>query len=197
MSATVRRRVVLAVAAVVLVGIGALGGVLLTPRSEPGGHPVDIGFSQDMIVHHQQAVDMAELLRGRASPQISSIAAGIAANQRKEIGLFQGWLSLWNAPQVPTGHSHGDGAPMPGMVSIPDLHRLEDASGTDLDILFLQLMVRHHQGGARMADAAARTAHQQQVRDLAKVISADQQREIATMTGILASLGSVPLPAPQ
>ncbi|WP_168211457.1 DUF305 domain-containing protein [Actinosynnema sp. ALI-1.44] len=182
----------------VLVGIGALGGVLLTSRPDPGGHPADIAFSQDMIVHHQQAVDMAELVRGRASPQVAAIAAGIAAAQRKEIGLFQGWLSLWNAPMVATGEGHAghSGAPMPGLASIPDLHRLEDATGDDLDIWFLQLMVRHHQGGVRMADAAARTAHRQQVRDVAKVVAADQQREIATMTGLLTSLGRSPLPAP-
>nr|WP_198151571.1 DUF305 domain-containing protein [Kibdelosporangium sp. MJ126-NF4]CEL16545.1 putative lipoprotein [Kibdelosporangium sp. MJ126-NF4]CTQ90498.1 putative lipoprotein [Kibdelosporangium sp. MJ126-NF4] len=193
-----RRRVFLAISAVVLVGIGVVGGVLLTPAPELEGHPVDVAFSQDMIVHHQQAVDMAELVRDRAAPQVAAIAVGIAAGQRKEIGLFQGWLSLWNAPQVTSGghHDHG-GAPMPGMASIPDLHRLADATGNDLDIWFLQLMVRHHQGGARMAESAAQTAHQPQVRAMAKVIAADQQREIATMTGLLTSLGHAPLPAAQ
>ncbi|RJQ79999.1 DUF305 domain-containing protein [Pseudonocardiaceae bacterium YIM PH 21723] len=191
------RILALAASAVMLLGLGVLGGLALGPDREPVGGPVDIGFSQDMIEHHQQAVDMAEAARGRATPQVSAIAAGIAGTQLKEIGTMQGWLTLWRAPLVGGGQpmawmheDHGSGdAPMPGMVSVPELQQLREATGADLDRRFLELMIRHHRGGAQMAGYAARHAETEVVRSTAAVIAADQLKEIATMNALLAGVG--------
>ncbi|HEX2314172.1 MAG TPA: DUF305 domain-containing protein [Thermomonospora sp.] len=171
---------------------------------------VDVGFSQDMIVHHQQAVTMAQTVRGRVSPPVARLALAIELNQLREIGQMQGWLALWNAPQVPSGppmtwmsdghQGHGSRRaaddPMPGLASQPELDRLAEAKGKDLDAWFLQLMIRHHQGGLAMTTAAARTATHPQVRALATLMTTEQHKEIATMTGLLAALGERPLPAP-
>ena len=169
------------------------------------GGAADIGFSQDMIVHHQQAVTMAQAVLGRAGPGVTQMASAIELNQLKEIGEMQGWLSLWNAPQTPSGppmawmtsgHHHPGTAAMPGMASQEEIDQLGRATGKDLDVRFLQLMIRHHEGGVIMTTAAARTAANPQVRGLAALMTADQSQEIATMTGLLAALGHQPLPAP-
>jgi uncharacterized protein (DUF305 family) len=220
-------------AAVGFMVLGA-GSVMLLPDdppapaaarvAAPGG--VDVGFSQDMIVHHQQAVTMAQAVRGRTGPSVAQLASAIELNQIKEIGQMQGWLSLWNAPQVPsgppmawmaadgpgrpgpaghgtaghgghraTGHGTTGGA-MPGMASQQELDALGRAEGRDLDARFLQLMIRHHEGGLVMAAAAARDAAHPQVRGLATLMAAEQRKEIGVMSGLLAALGRRPLPSP-
>lgn len=177
------------------------------PAAASSQHRVDIGFSQDMVAHHQQAVDMAHMVRDRVSPPVAQFASSIEMNQLKEIGQMQGWLALWNAPQVASGppmawmtghHGHGTPAdrPMPGMASLDDLEQLGARSGKDLDVWFLQLMIRHHQGGLTMTGAAARDAAHAQVRGLALVMTAEQHKEIGVMAGLLAGLGHRPLPAP-
>ncbi|GAA2738364.1 DUF305 domain-containing protein [Actinocorallia aurantiaca] len=195
-----------AVATLLLSGLGSSPG---TARTSPAG-AVDIGFSQDMIVHHQQAVTMAQTVRGRVGPSVSQLAGTIELNQLKEIGGLQGWLTLWDAPMVssdppmawmdPKDHDHGGARTatrdvMPGMASLDELERLGEAEGEDLEVWFLQLMIRHHQGGLAMTTAAARRATLPQVRDLALLMSVAQRKETALMTGLLTSLGGRPLPA--
>ncbi len=180
-----------------------IGAVLTLLLSGTGSTPlatrtasastVDIGFCQDMIVHHQQAVTMAQAVQGRVSPSVSQLAISIELNQIKEIGQMQGWLSLWNAAQVPSGppmtwmatHHHV----MPGTASQREVERLGEVHGKDLDIWFLKLMIRHHQGGLLMATAAVRDASIPQVRGLATLMATEQREENAVMTGLLSALG--------
>ncbi|MBG0831340.1 DUF305 domain-containing protein [Planomonospora sp. ID67723] len=194
--------------AIAFMMIGA-GAVTLLPDDGPSPDPpraaaagaVDIGFSQDMVAHHQQAVTMAQAVRGRTSPPVARLAIAIELNQIKEIGQMQGWLALWNAPQVPSGppmtwmstshHGHtrrADGV-MPGMASQQEIDRLGEANDRDVEMWFLRLMIRHHEGGLTMATAAARHAEHPQVRALATLMIAEQRKEISVMAGLLAALG--------
>ncbi|MBE1535609.1 DUF305 domain-containing protein [Actinomadura algeriensis] len=204
--------------AVAFMVIGAVAAILLLgagrspdPARLPAAAASDIGFSQDMIVHHQQAVTMVQAAGGRLSPPVAQLATGIEINQLKEIGQMQGWLSLWKAPQVPSGppmtwmtahHGHdgrtaGSGdAPMPGMASVREIQRLGELNGAEADTWFLKLMIRHHEGGLIMSTAAARQSTLQQVRSLATLMTTAQRREIATMLGLLSALGHKPLPSP-
>ncbi|HET9254633.1 MAG TPA: DUF305 domain-containing protein [Pseudonocardiaceae bacterium] len=214
-------RVVLASIAViaVLFAGGALS-LLVRGASEPEGGTVDVGFAQDMSVHHRQAVLMAELAREQStSPEIRLLAFDIETNQLEQIGQMQGWLSLWNAPALPSGrfmtwmpgesmpgmsgmaHSGESGtagvAMMPGMASPADLDQLREAKGAQFDVLFLQLMLRHHQGGAPMAHYTAQHGEIAQVRNLADKMATSQGAESETMTQMLAQRGAQPLPPPR
>ncbi|SEG88156.1 Uncharacterized conserved protein, DUF305 family [Thermomonospora echinospora] len=203
-----------------LMVIGAVAAMLLLGAGRaadrapiPAAGPVDVGFSQDMIAHHQQAVTMAQTVRGRVSPPVAQLASSIELNQTREIGQLQGWLMLWNAPQVPSGppmtwmaadraghsgHRRATDADvvMPGMASQQEVNRLGELTGEDADAWFLQLMIRHHQGGLAMTTAAARDATSPQVRALATLMTTEQHKEVATMAGLLDALGRRPLPAP-
>ena len=187
--------------------------------AQPEGGTVDVGFAQDMSVHHRQAVLMAGLARDRSTdPTIRLLAFDIETNQLQQIGQMQGWLSLWNAAALPTGRymtwmpnsdsmtgmvgmARGDGsagmATMPGMASPADLDQLRAASGTQFDVLFLQLMLRHHQGGAPMAQYAAQHGEMAQVRNLAEKMVISQGAESDYMTQLLAQRGAQPLPPPR
>lgn len=210
------RPVLAVVAAVGLLLLGAAGGLLLggAPGSGAPATPelgsVDVGFAQDMTVHHEQAVTMASWERDHTSdPYVHQIAADIAATQTSQIGRMQGWLELWGAPALPPGgshmawmaepsHDHGAMAAgvarMPGMASDDELAALRAATGPQLDVLFLQLMLRHHQGGAGMLEYAAEHAAVPQVRNLAAQMLRSQNTESDYMRQLLAERGGQPLP---
>lgn len=189
---------VAAVAALIL-GL-VLGALLLGGESEPQDQSPEAGFARDMSVHHAQAVQMAFIIRDQTDdPGIRTMAYDIINTQRAQIGMFSGWLQQWDLPQTSvrppmewTDHGHSDSMmqsydQMPGMASDADMQRLEEASGVDAEILFLELMIEHHKGGVEMAEAVLPLSDRPEVRYLADTIVAGQQAEIATMEDMLAA----------
>jgi uncharacterized protein (DUF305 family) len=198
------RRVALPIAAALALFAVATGVFLAVSddREATTGAPtdVDIGFAQDMIVHHQQAIVMAAYARERtASDEVRALAATIDAAQQREIGQMTGWLQSWGEPiqsdRLPmawmadgsgSGHSHHEEAgSMPGMASPAEMDRLVNLTGARLDAQFLRLMTRHHEGGLPMAKEAARRAGTSYVRATARTMVSDQQREIDLMRMLL------------
>lgn len=193
-----------------ILGRSATGGVAV-----PAADSVDVGFAQDMSVHHEQAVEMAAWERDHTTdPRLEQLAFDIESTQTAQIGRMQGWLESWDAAALPSGgymrwmageagHSHGTvvaGAPatgkvarMPGMASQDELKRLRASTGPALDVLFLQLMLRHHEGGADMMRYAAEHAEQDEVRNLASRMLASQNGESAYLRQLLAERGAQPL----
>ncbi|WHT23374.1 DUF305 domain-containing protein [Crossiella sp. CA-258035] len=212
-------RIGLGVALLLAVALLVGAGVLL---SRPGGasvpvpaaDSVDVGFAQDMSVHHQQAAEMAAIARQRSPEEtVRQLAFDIETSQLTQIGRMSGWLSLWNQPELPpgslmrwmaSGAGHGQHGTsnatgttrMPGMATAEELRRLRSATGREFDVLFLQLMIRHHQGGAPMLEEGAERAGTAQVRNLAQQMLTSQTAEVETMVKMLATRGGQPLPAP-
>ncbi|HEU0196765.1 MAG TPA: DUF305 domain-containing protein [Nevskiaceae bacterium] len=194
-------------------------GAVHRTAANPHPNAADIGFCQDMILHHKQAVLMAMLALDRATPTVRTLAKSILSSQSREIGVMGGWLALWGAPQgsaapmvwmsaaparegmhrppPATASSHTEVLRMPGMATGLQLGQLQRDSSRAFDILFMQLMIRHHQGGIAMARAAMRRAATRVVRHAARAMVFEQAREIALMTGMLRADGAQPLPAPQ
>jgi uncharacterized protein (DUF305 family) len=216
-----RRVIVLAVATLVVLAVGAAIGMLITlarvdATSAPGPDSIDAGFSQDMQVHHLQAVTMAGVARNRSTDtEVQVLAFDIESTQLGQSSEMAGWLTVWGLPELPdagrghmawmagSGHAHGNAtttaggvARMPGMASTEELNRLKSLSGKELDVYFLQLMLRHHQGALPMAQYAADRAGVGYVKDLARKIVSGQQAEVNLMTDMLARRGAVPLPPP-
>jgi uncharacterized protein (DUF305 family) len=209
-------RPALAVAAVIgLLLLGAAGGLLIRmPGSADSQVPtpgsVDVGFAQDMTVHHQQAVEMASWERDHTTdPVLAQLSSDIEATQTGQIGTMQGWLELWNAAPLPIGghmawmttpsHDHsatptGGVATMPGMASGAEMAALRAATGRQLDVMFLQLMLRHHLGGVSMLQYGAGHAAVPQVRNLASQMLRSQTAETDYLRQLLAGRGGQPLP---
>ena len=82
---------------------------------------------------------------------------------------------------------------MPGMASDPELTKLNTVTGKDFDILFCQLMIRHHLGGIHMADDVLKLTHDSDVVTLAQAMKAGQQTEITIFENLLTSMGGKPL----
>jgi uncharacterized protein (DUF305 family) len=159
-----------------------------------GGTDVDAGFARDMGVHHAQAVEMAELVNGRTTdPEVGVMARDIALTQQYQIGEMRGWLDAWGLPPTSTDEPMawmGMSGPMPGLASDEELAALRDATGAEVDRLFVELMIRHHQGGVSMAEAARDHAEAPYVRQLASSIVDSQTAEVGTLEQIRERLGS-------
>ncbi|WP_156665325.1 DUF305 domain-containing protein [Rhodococcus phenolicus] len=159
---TVRRTMpALAVAALCLV-IGVLLGRVCADADADSGTGAaaltdsDIAFAQEMSMHHQQAIGMTDMLGPGAAPDVRALATQIRSSQWREIGILTGWLELAGAPFQPAAHTDPGRHDMPGTASNEELTRLHDAAGPEQETLFLQLMIRHHQGGIDMAAETAR-----------------------------------------
>ncbi|WP_405133290.1 DUF305 domain-containing protein [Nocardia sp. NBC_01388] len=211
---------VLGVIGVLLLGFAAgilVGNPLRQTQETPG--TVDVGFSQDMSVHHAQAVQMSGIaLAGASDTEVRRLAYDILTTQANQAGRMQGWLQLWGKPFVgPDGYmgwmsdmsdmtgmsgmQHGattqHSGPvqtMPGMATEQELSTLRTATGPALDTLFLQLMLRHHQGGMPMIQYAAQHADTDAVRSLADSMVKTQTSEAQLMAQMLKDRGAAQLP---
>ncbi|QLY32122.1 DUF305 domain-containing protein [Nocardia huaxiensis] len=209
---------ILGVIGVLLLGValGVLVRIPLDSKADATPNPVDIGFCQDMSVHHQQAVEMSAVaFSGSTDPAVKRLAYDILTTQQSQAGRMQGWLQMWDEPQLATGGymgwmttasgsgHHGGGSTtghtgpvqaMPGMASNEELANLGKATGPALDTLFLQLMLRHHQGGMPMIEYATEHADTEAVRALASSMAKTQAGESQLMTTMLTERGASPLP---
>lgn len=168
---------------------------------------VEAGFARDMATHHAQAVDMAFLVRDASSDHhMRTLASDIIVTQSTQRGMFMGWLQQWGLPQASSrprmawmpGHAHqapaaDSQALMHGMASDAEMRELADATGVDAEIRFLQLMIRHHEGGIVMARALMALSDRRELVQMAKGIEDSQGTEIALMRNLLTARGAQPL----
>ena len=144
----------------------------------------DMQFTMMMIPHHEQAVEMADMILAKdgIDERVIVLAEQIKAAQGPEIDLMESWLDDWGTPM---GNMDGMGD---GMMSDTDMQSLEDATGAEASRLFLEQMIVHHEGAIEMAQAEVDNGQNAEVIALAESIIASQTAEITTMEDILATL---------
>jgi uncharacterized protein (DUF305 family) len=185
-------------------------GLLIGSRSgTPRDDSVEAGFARDMATHHAQAVDMSFLVRDKSSDHdMRTLASDIIVTQSTQRGMFMGWVQQWGLPQASSrprmawmpGHAHqapaaDSQALMHGMASDAEMRELADATGVDAEIRFLQLMIRHHEGGIVMARALMALSDRRELVQMAKGIDDGQGAEIVLMRNMLTTRGAQPLPS--
>jgi uncharacterized protein (DUF305 family) len=162
-------------------------------RSRVQHTEADIRFMQGMIGHHAQALEMTALVDARTSrDEMRKLALRIEVSQADEIKMMQEWLTGRGAP-LPNAHAHhGAGAPlMPGMLTADELTRLGQAKGTVFDRLFLEMMIRHHQGALVMVEelfSQPGAGQESEIFAFASDVDADQRMEIQRMAAMLEEL---------
>ncbi|MGW2859560.1 DUF305 domain-containing protein [Streptomyces sp. NPDC001205] len=161
----------------------------------PGGtfNDADVTFAQQMIPHHQQALEMAGLADGRAADrEVKTLATAIEKAQDPEINTMKGWLKSWGKPLPSASSSMGDmpgmnhgSSGMAGMMSDQDMSDLKSAKGKDFDRKFTRLMIGHHQGAVTMAKDEQKNGSSPEAKRLAGNVIAAQNAEIEQMNKIL------------
>ncbi len=161
--------------------------------------PADVGFMQGMIVHHQQAVDMAVLVKDRTNrEEVVTLAGRIEASQADEIKFMEGWLKDRGEPTELPGHaSHAAHMHhmMAGMASPDQMAALAAASGVEFDRQFLTLMIAHHEGAIDMVEDLLDqpgSAADPVLFKFASDVDSDQTSEIDKMNLVLVSLSADP-----
>jgi uncharacterized protein (DUF305 family) len=153
----------------------------------------DTRFMQGMIPHHAQALEMAALVYTNSdSEEMKKLAKRIEVSQIDEIGMMKDWLKA-RGEALPDEHAHhaGDHALMAGMLTQAEMKRLGSAKGPEFDRLFLQGMIKHHQGALTMVKelfSTPRAGQDAEIFAFASDVDADQSMEIDRMAAMLATL---------
>jgi uncharacterized protein (DUF305 family) len=174
----------------------ASGVVARETRSDTGRSrhtAADARFMQHMIGHHAQALEMTKLVPSRTSrDDMRLLAERIDVSQRDEIALMRQWLEQRGEGVPSTDAQHhtaiGHGPRMPGMLTAAELTQLARATGAEFDRLFLEYMIRHHEGALTMVKDLFGTpgaAQETETYRFATDVEADQRAEIARMRALL------------
>ena len=200
----------LSVAAVIaLAGCGSETGPASdppTPTQETGSttqsateastrhNDADVMFAQMMIPHHEQAVEMSDIMLGKdnISPEVEELATRIKDAQAPEIETMTGWLEAWGEPVEMEGGMEGhhmgamDGEG--GMLSEDQMAELEAAEGEEASRIFLESMTAHHIGAVDMAREEVKNGENPEAIALAEDIAESQEAEIQEMEALLEEL---------
>lgn len=186
-----RRLVAILAAVVVALGVGVAIGAAIWAGGDHGGDSASasighgtsgmmmIGsmdeqsFLEEMVPHHESAVEMATMaLEKSTRPQVRRLAQEIIDAQEGEISQMREWYRQWYGTEIP----ESDASQM-------DVGSLDAASGTEFDRLFLRMMIAHHASAIMMADAVSMNSPRQEIATLGSDIIAAQSKEIGEMQG--------------
>lgn len=168
---------------------GAMPGMDHGSSSPSAGvDDADVMFASMMIVHHEQAIEMSDIVLAASGidPAVTALAQRIKAAQGPEIEQLEGWLDEWGVgsdDRDASGMDHGD-----GMMSENDLTELRDADGPEASRLFLEQMIVHHEGAVEMAQTQVDDGSDPEAVELAQRIIDAQTGEIQEMKDLLSAL---------
>ncbi len=154
-------------------------------KSDPNAAsaPYDLQFIDTMTAHHTSAVEMAEMaLKKSQNAELKTFAQKIIDDQKKEIATMKDWREKWFAGKPPAMNMEISGM-MDSMKMMmgDEMKKMEDASGKEFDVQFLDMMSAHHAGAVVMAKEALQKAEHPEIKTLANQIIKAQEAEIKMM----------------
>jgi uncharacterized protein (DUF305 family) len=193
----VRRLPALAALLVAVLLLASCGGGDTGSSAEASHNDADVEFATGMIPHHAQALHMVEMAQDRgSSPEFRRLLEDIEAAQGPEIEQMAGWLERWDQEVPPTempmgddmghdmGHDMGRG-PGPGMMAQRDLDRLDSTRGAGFELMWMRMMIEHHEGAIEMAETEVRAGEHPEAVELAEDIIEAQRAEIDLMQDLI------------
>jgi len=167
------------IAVLILASVAAFGmlGMPNQPQNQISEfNRADLMFMNMMIIHHDQAIEMAELAENRTDNEnILALSQNISEAQTEENQKMSEWLREAGFNRPTRGHR------MAGMATQQEMDELRQSEGREFDLLFSELMIEHHEGGVQMAGAEVQNGKSEKVVELAQVMIDVQQREIEKM----------------
>jgi uncharacterized protein (DUF305 family) len=178
-----------------LIAVLALALLACGNTQDPGAeadtefNDADIEFASGMIPHHAQALAMVDLTTGRTlDPEVTKLAERIRDAQAPEIEQMTDWLAQWRKldPDASGEHAgHGEMADMPGMMTADEMAALAGAADSEFQTVWLEMMVRHHEGAVEMARTQQEDGEYADALVLARAIETGQTEEIELIRGLL------------
>ena len=157
-----------------------LSGCAASTQSNSEYSSDDIAFAEMMIPHHEQAIEMPEIaFLNTTNPDVLKLAQEIKDAQSPEIELMMSWTGVKTSTHA--GHM------MDGMLSQSELSDLRKEKDKEFDRLFLEGMIKHHEGAIEMAQDVAASKNKD-VADLSAAIISAQELEIAKIKELLLNL---------
>jgi uncharacterized protein (DUF305 family) len=201
---TLRRAVAVATSIAALLLLGCSGqsssgrGESAAPAETVSGvaaevNQEDVRFARLMAPHHDQAVSMCEMVLSKkrgVKPEVRDLAEQIAKVRESQIETLNGWIQSWD-PGGDLEPAEDENAPHHGghgLMTERQMQELDLADGPDAQRLFLEGMIRHHEGAVAIAEAEVTGGSYPDAVELAKEMVATQKAEIAAMQQILTQL---------
>lgn len=182
-------------------GVGDAGSPAAVKTAANGDvyNDADVEFATNMIPHHAQAIEMVTFTDGRSlDPEIKAMADRIRQAQAPEVEQMAEWLTDWGqevpATSLDHANAHGEGHGMedadgteeaPGMMTAEERAELEVASDAEFEPMFLELMVKHHEGAIEMAQVEQENGEFEKAIALAEEIESAQQAEVEELEALL------------
>jgi uncharacterized protein (DUF305 family) len=174
-------------------------GDAATPTAAPDGiaanfNHADAHFVRSMVPQNDQAVEMCKMVLDKrgVKTEVRDLAKQIRRVQAPQFEIMNGWKETWN--QMPgqgaetneggAGHHGGEN----GLMTEEQMEELDLADGSTAQRLFLEGMIRHHQGAVAIAEEEAGAGLDMDAVELAKEMVATQKAEIAAMQHVLTQL---------
>ena len=155
----------------------------------------DVAFLQGMYPHHAQAVEMTDMVPDRTTnPDVLALADQIEAAQQPEMDQMAALLDSWGEPAPSATMDDMDGmdgmdhAEMDGMMTDDQMAELAGLSGPDFDLMWMTMMIEHHEGAVTMSQDVLADGLNPEVRTMADEIIDAQQVEIAEMQSLIDAL---------
>ncbi|MEN9938096.1 MAG: hypothetical protein RLZZ387_4675 [Chloroflexota bacterium] len=164
-----------------MMGPGMMGTMMDGELLGDPSQPFDLRWLDSMIAHHQGGVLMTEHMVAQSGrSELRDLATRIITAQQREIAQMQAWRAAWY-PDAPAPASM---MPMMGAgMTAPQMRQM--MGEVDLDTMFLQMMIPHHEGAIAMAEQALAQAEHPEIKELAQAIISAQRAEITEMQGYL------------
>lgn len=132
-------------------------------------------FIKEMIPHHQEAIDTSRIVLAQTQdPELKKFTQDVIDVQTTEVSQMKGWLKSW---------FNEDYAGNPGYM--PMMGDLSKFAGKDLDKVYVEGMIRHHQGAIEMARKVLQLNPRPEIKKMADDIISVQQTEVTTLQGWL------------
>jgi uncharacterized protein (DUF305 family) len=162
------------------------GGDATSPVPAAGAefNEADVAFAQGMLVHHEQALEMAEMAgTAAADPELAELASQLSATLGPQITSMTDLLTVWGEPTEMDMDMPG--MSMPGMASEEEMAALSETSGAEFDRMFTQMMVSHHGGALQMCQEVETGGVNPDVRELAATVKEEQSAQLDTLETML------------
>jgi uncharacterized protein (DUF305 family) len=165
-----------------MMGQGGMGAMMSGELLGDPAQPFDLRWLDTMILHHEGGVRMTEHMAAQSSrPELRDLAGRIIAAQQREVDQMRAWRAAWY-PDAPALVGLG---PMSGQGMMPAGEMRRMMGSANLDQMFLQMMIPHHEAAIGMAGQSLSQAAHPELKTLAVAISTAQRAEIDEMQGYL------------